>query len=376
MPPPCQCGRAAAIAERRPFALPPTAPPATGSAGSYVSLHINSAAPARTAAVRAPEPVWNERLPLECTLSDTLRVEAREEAGGDGVESALLGAAEVPLRDLATGKQLTKVVKLAGGPGSPTVTLVLAWRAKPGSSLSAHDSTMRVSLAQCRHELAISRAEKAAWENASGYLRSYGLNAPAEARNGRLDGPAAAEVLPNARPPSGKPRREGIVPLAEMVVRPDVAAAVAEAQGRAAPPEEEKALSPFQKKWKVRARAAVAVLMRPSLRPRPRIDSPPSTLPRRAARRVAGGRCGARGQERGGVARLPRGARRLLAAGALWRLQAARDALLLSARRSVLTAGSLHLPNNKPLSSPVVTLASPIDAIYDHIDDVAPCHHD
>lgn len=247
----------------------------TGLADSYASLRINNGESKRTSTIKSLEPVWNEQLQLDCTRSDTLHVEVYDDDSMRHVKSAafsqLQGKASVRIGDLTVGQHATKVLKLTGGPGTPSLVLTLFWRPKESASFSSHETLLRTSLSQMRHELALSRAQKASWENSSGYLRSYGVLAPEAARSQTLQGPAAAEVFPDAKHPADKPRRAGIIPVSEMVVRPDVAAAVAKAYGHkdfqiiaqshstggvdvvVGPNRQAESYSQFQQRWKVSA---------------------------------------------------------------------------------------------------------------------------
>lgn len=263
-----------------------------GAADCFVMMRINESDAKRSSTVRALEPLWNEQFQLDCTRADTLHVEIYDDVSMRHVKSTkfaeLLGSGSVRVGALKVNESATRVVKLTGGaaPGA-TLTLTLLWKAQESAIQATHEASLKLSLAQMRHELAISRAQKSSWENSSGYLRSFGVLAPALARNGDLTGPASAEVFADARPPPGQPRREGPIPLADMHVRSSVAHAVAKLYGKhdfsvitqspstgsidviVGPERKAKHYADFQAQWKARARARAP---RPS--PRRRRDPP------------------------------------------------------------------------------------------------------
>jgi hypothetical protein len=245
-----------------------------GLADSYASLRINDGEPKRSSTIKSLAPVWNEQIQLECTRGDTLHVDVYDDDSMRKVKSAeyseLQGRASLRVGDLRVGEHATRVLKLTGGPGTPTLTLTLFWRVQEAATFASHEAQLRKSLSQMRHELALAQAHKASWENSSGYLRSFGVLAPAEARTATLKGIATAEVFPNARPPADKPRREGRIPVEQMVPRPEVLAAVAKQYGHkdfqviaqthatggvdvvVGPRRQAESYASFQEQWKVR----------------------------------------------------------------------------------------------------------------------------
>lgn len=322
-----------------------------------MSLRINDGEPKRSSTIKSLEPLWNEQLQLSCARGDTLHVEVYDDDSMRKVKSPaysqLQGRASLRVGELRAATNETRVLKLTGGPGAPTLSLTLLWRALDAASFSSHESQLRVSLAQMRHELALSRAEKASWENSSGHLRSYGVLAPEAARTRTVHGIAAAEVFANAKHPPDQPRRQGVIPTSEMRVRPDVAAAVAKAYGHkdfhvisqsastggvdvvVGPGRQAESYSTFQQQWKARARLRACPPACCSAHTSAR--SPGCVCARRLLRarracRTAGRGRGACGQEGEGLARLPYRLGWLQPAVALWWLQEARGALLLMFR--------------------------------------------
>jgi len=243
-----------------------------GLADSYVSMRINKGGPKRSSTIKSLEPVWNEQLQLECTRGDTLFIEVYDDDSmrkiKSDVFSELQGKASLKIEDLVTGVHTSKVFKLTGGPGTPSLTLSLLWRAQEAASFSSHESLLRVSLAQMRYERALSKAQTHSWENSSGYLRSFGVLAPEAARKKSLNGPSVAEIFPNARPKTGQPRRQGTIPVEQMIPAPDVVAAVKKAYGHedfqvilqsqatggvdvvVGPSRQAQSYAEFQKRWK------------------------------------------------------------------------------------------------------------------------------
>jgi hypothetical protein len=200
-------------------------------------MRINEQDSKRSSTIRSLEPLWNEQFQLDCSRADMLHLEIWDDVSMRHVKSTkfaqLLGGGSVRVGALKVNESVTRVIKLSGGCATgATLTLTLLWKPQESAIQATHEASLKLSLAQMRHELAISRAHKSSWENSSGYLRSFGVLAPAEARNGDLTGPAAAEVFADAKPPPGQPRREGSIPVSEMKVRSSVALAVSKLYGK------------------------------------------------------------------------------------------------------------------------------------------------
>lgn len=109
---------------------------------------------------------------------------------------------------------------------------------------------------------------------AAGYLRSFGVLAPAEARTGTLEGPAVCEVFPDAKWPEGQPRKYGLLKPEEMRPSRATLEAIAKAHGSSefqvikqsentggvdvvvGPGRNAQAYQDFQNRWKVRLAGA------------------------------------------------------------------------------------------------------------------------